>query len=177
MVQSLWTGWNDGGAALEQFPKTIKSILDNDAWRDREVDGKLMHNDTFREFIIVPPLRGCGWGKQIDAIEKLLGLKDQDIQRRWQQAMVGAHGVHHDTDNISIMKPAHGTSRADTLRRLHKDHLELYERVIAGDLSANAAAIEAGFRKKPSPFEQIIKLLPKLTSDEHQQLVAHLSAK
>jgi hypothetical protein len=39
---------------------------------------------------------------------------------------------------------------ADTLARLNRDHPELAERVEAGELSANAAAIQAGFRKKPT---------------------------
>jgi hypothetical protein len=37
-------------------------------------------------------------------------------------------------------------------------------------MSANRAAIEAGFRKPPKPFEQIRKLLPKLTPAERLQL-------
>ena len=39
------------------------------------------------------------------------------------------------------------------------------------DNPANAAAIEAGFRKKPTPFETILKLLPKLSDNEWQQVV------
>jgi hypothetical protein len=42
--------------------------------------------------------------------------------------------------------------------------------VIAGEMSANAAAIEAGFRKKPTALEQIRKLLPKLSPTERAQL-------
>jgi hypothetical protein len=41
-----------------------------------------------------------------------------------------------------------GTSQEYTLRRLARDHEELFERVKAGELSANAAAIQAGFRSK-----------------------------
>jgi hypothetical protein len=36
-----------------------------------------------------------------------------------------------------------------TIARLQRDRPDLAERVIAGELSANAAAIQAGFRKKP----------------------------
>ena len=38
------------------------------------------------------------------------------------------------------------------------------------ELSANAAAIEAGFRKKLSKFEQIMKWLPDLTPTEKRKL-------
>jgi hypothetical protein len=87
IVQSLWTTWNRGGAALDQLPQTIKTLLDTEAWRDREVDGKPFHNDTFYEFIRSPPLKGCGWGNQIDAIERVLGLRDLDVLRRWREAL------------------------------------------------------------------------------------------
>jgi hypothetical protein len=147
LVQALWTGWNNGGAALEQIPKTIEAILATEAWRDREVDGKPMHNDSFKEFIISKPLKGCGWEKQIDAIEKLLGLKAPDTLRRWREVMtpsVGSPG-HGNNDNVIIRQ---GNSLAYTLDRLSRKHPKLYQRVIAGELSANAAAVQAGFRKK-----------------------------
>ena len=38
-----------------------------------------------------------------------------------------------------------------TKLRLKRDRPDLYERVIAGDMTANAAAIEAGFRRPPKP--------------------------
>jgi hypothetical protein len=168
LVQSLWFTWNEGGAALERFPKMIETILDTEAWHDREANGKPMHNDTFREFIVSPPLKGCGWEKHIDAIENLLGLKAPDILRRWREAMTPPVGVHHDSSNITITR---GTTLAYTLDRLSRKHPKLYQRVIAGELSANAAAIEAGFRKRPRPLEQIRRLIPKLTAQE-RRLVA-----
>lgn len=44
-------------------------------------------------------------------------------------------------------RPA-GTSRDAALRRLKNNRPDLYQKVIDGELSANAAAIAAGFRKK-----------------------------
>jgi hypothetical protein len=41
-------------------------------------------------------------------------------------------------------------------------------------LSANAAAIEAGFRKQTTALQKILKLLPKLTPSERRQLRARL---
>lgn len=56
-------------------------------------------------------------------------------------------------DQNSIHKNPAGNSRAFTLSRLKKDAPELFDRVVAGELSANAAAIEAGFRKKQTPMD------------------------
>lgn len=49
--------------------------------------------------------------------------------------------------NIIRTTPDYGTSLSYTLRRLKEDHPELYQRVVAGALSANAAAREAGIRR------------------------------
>jgi hypothetical protein len=48
-----------------------------------------------------------------------------------------------------------GTSKAYTVSRLKRDRPDLFEKVVAGELSANKAAIEAGFRRKPTTIEQI----------------------
>ena len=50
-------------------------------------------------------------------------------------------------DNIRPNKD-HGTSESYTVRRLKRDRPELAQKVIQGEISANAAAIEAGFRTK-----------------------------
>jgi hypothetical protein len=49
-------------------------------------------------------------------------------------------------DNIHVYRPD-GTARTTALRRLRKDRPDLHARVLAGELSANAAAVEAGFRR------------------------------
>jgi hypothetical protein len=52
-----------------------------------------------------------------------------------------------DQDRVPTLKTR---GRAYDLARLKRDRPDLAEKVIAGELSANAAAIEAGFRKKPT---------------------------
>lgn len=84
-------------------------------------------------------------------------------------AQPAAPHVHHDGDNVTI-KPQRGNSRAYTVDRLSRDAPELYEAVKRREMSPYAAAIEAGFRKRPQPFDQIKKLIPKLTAAERRQL-------
>lgn len=45
--------------------------------------------------------------------------------------------------------------KAYTLDRLQRESPELFEQVKAGELSANAAAIKAGFRKRKTPLDQL----------------------
>lgn len=68
-----------------------------------------------------------------------------------------------------------GTSRAYILARLDRDgHAELAAKVRAGELSANAAAITAGFRKQSTAIERALKLLPKLTPTQLKHLRARI---
>jgi hypothetical protein len=77
-----------------------------------------------------------------------------------------------------LIAPQDHRDRASFIARLKRDNPNLAEAVIAGQLSANAAAIEAGFRKKRVSVVvddarlAIKALLKHYTSDE---LLAALS--
>jgi hypothetical protein len=88
----------------------------------------------------------------------------------FREVTTGKHGGDRKSnpspvksDNITL-DDGRGTSRSYVLSRLKKSSPDLFAKVVAGELTANAAAIEAGFKKKPTPFEQILKLLPKLAA-------------
>lgn len=179
MVQSLWNAVNNGGAALSQVPKIISNVLKTEAWKDREVDGKVYHNNSFFEFITAMPVKGCGW--EVQRIEPL--LRDDDIVlQKFRAAVTGEHGGDRKSarfiksNNITLDVSERGTRKAYTLDRLKRKHKALFDKVVAGELSANAAAIEAGFRKKLSPLEQILKLLPKLSAKERTTIIEAIRA-
>lgn len=48
-------------------------------------------------------------------------------------------------DNITLNR---GTNPTYALKRLKRDRPDLFARVVAGDLSPHAAAVEAGFRRR-----------------------------
>jgi hypothetical protein len=82
-------------------------------------------------------------------------------------------GGEEKGDNVTLKSRGH--SRAYILARLDRDgHADLAAKVRAGKLSANAAAIEAGFRKQLTPLERIRKLVPALTTGERRDLVREL---
>lgn len=69
-----------------------------------------------------------------------------------------------------------GTNKKDqTLARLKRDHPEIAERVVNGELSANAAAIEAGFRKKLTPLDTLTRAWAKASIAERQAFLASIS--
>lgn len=94
---------------------------------------------------------------------------------------------HGQADNISLK--GYGTDTEYTLRRLKRDAPELLVQIESGELSVNAAAIKAGFRKKPNPEEVCIKafrksenrvlairsIVKELTGQERQLLIKMLS--
>jgi hypothetical protein len=82
-------------------------------------------------------------------------IKGELTEEQGRQLILGKHGgdrrsgaVKDQVGNTKLISDG-GTTRAYILARLDRDgHHELAAKVRAGELSANAAAIEAGFRKK-----------------------------
>jgi hypothetical protein len=61
-------------------------------------------------------------------------------------------------------------TRAYILARLDTDRPELATQVRLKKITANQAAILAGFRRNPAALQKILKLLPRLTSTERNTL-------
>jgi hypothetical protein len=132
---------------------------------------------------IIHSNRGCGFDpKYVQALLHKSG--DAVVEAMFRRAMTApvggdqvskeARARQSNADNVSIA-PKHGNSRAYTLDRLQREQPELFTQVEAGKLSANAAAIEAGFRRKLTAFERVQKLLPELTAEQRRWLREALS--
>ena len=107
----------------------------------------------------------------VDEIKRLFSDDTQvlDLIDRACQRTAGGDTTQSIVDNINNARPT-GTSKDATLRRLRKDAPVLLERVIAGELSANAAAIQAGFRKPtwtaPTEPESLAAAIKRKFGDE-----------
>jgi len=177
MVDSLWEAVNHGGAALADVPRIIKDILITGAWRERRIrTGDIVKHDKFYTFITKKPLDGCGW--EPDMVENLIRNNAETLVL-WHEAMKGEHGGDRKseikTDNVSLDSPPHGNSRSYTLTRLKNQKPELFQEVVDGKLSANAAAIAAGFRKKRSPLQNLRAAWAKATADERRQFLSEVA--
>jgi hypothetical protein len=72
----------------------------------------------------------------------------QDAVKHARQNPLPAHGVNqHNRGDYNIISIQQGTEQTYTLRRLARDNPELLDRVASGELSANGAAVLAGFRR------------------------------
>jgi hypothetical protein len=87
---------------------------------------------------------------------------DAETLTLWREATTAKPHVHvGDGDNVTI-KPERGNARAYTLARLKRERSDLFKQVTAGKLSANAAAITAGWRKKLTPLDTAIRAFERL---------------
>jgi hypothetical protein len=105
-----------------------------------------------------------------DLVEDVLGPREIGIP-----GGEAGPGRGHKTVGNTNRLSAGGSTVDYILARLDRDGFdELASAVRAETMSANAAAIEAGFRKKPTSLEQILKLLDELTDDEQRQVKTRL---
>ena len=150
VVSSAAQMLSHGQVNLEVFPGLIERIIDEEMWRQRAIPQKewrmSLEFNSFVEFVKAKPLDGLGTTVKTlenlcrDRLEILEKIRDASVPT------VGTNQYSEGSDNITTREG--GTSRADTLRRLRKDRPDLHARVLAGELSAHAAAIEAGFRHR-----------------------------
>lgn len=146
---------------------------------------------TFREFIEAPPLRGLG--EKLNDIERL--LKDDDVASVRLRDLTtgkkgnptGANQYSGNADNVSIStdmfippdpakpKADAGNSRAYTLSRLHHERPDLFEKVKTKEISANKAAILAGWRKPESALDTLKRGWRKASAEEQQEFLRWIS--
>jgi hypothetical protein len=74
----------------------------------------------------------------------------------WREAMKPGQGSRTDlVDNVTQVGKPKGNSRSYAVSRLQREAPDLFAKVAAGEMSANAAAIEAGFRKRKTPLDHL----------------------
>ena len=168
IVESLWHAVDRGSGSLAHVPGLVRRVITTGAWREREQRGKTYRHESFLSFITTKPLAGCGWPPE--KVEALL-RDDPEVLALWHDAVTGTHGGDHSSKHDNIMLARQGTSRGYTLARLKRERPDLFKLVKAGKLSANAAAIEAGWRKVPTVIEQLRRLWAKASPDERRALL------
>jgi hypothetical protein len=138
----------------------LKRVIQEKVWERRIHNGQLIELPNLRSLITEKPIRG--WGQNPDKIQAVI-QDDPEALALFREAMVDGPGGDKKSedriisDNITNCTMDRGTSKSYTVSRLKRDRPDLFERVVAGELSANRAAIEAGFRKVPTTLEQMVR--------------------
>jgi hypothetical protein len=131
-----------------------------------------------RDWREIPFDRASALGKEYQLIDAM----DEPNRRS-----AGSHGrgrpidVDNNESDINVYRRPTGTSAAAALRRLRKDRPDIHTRVLAGEMSAHAGMIEAGFRKKRkrkklSPVDRALRVVAKFTADQYAEFLARLGA-
>ena len=174
LVEALWSAVSRGGKSLEQIPGMIKRLLETGAWRKRTIrTGKIVEHASFYSFLTTPPLNGCGYDPA-----KILKLISDDAETLvlWREAMKRKQGDRSDLpDNVSDVIRSYVNSLAYTVTRLKSQRPDLFDRVKGGEISANTAAIEAGFRKQATPLKRLRAAWKKATSTERNQFLSEVA--
>lgn len=155
---------HDARNLFSTFPQAITTIIERRLWADR-TDKNGQPFTSFQSFVEHRMWQGLEL-----TMPRLIRYCEDDEEAvrliRGEVPKVGSHGTNQwgcGVDNIKSTKG--GTQAAYTLARLKRDRPDLAKEVIDGTKSPNAAAIEAGFRKRkvqiePTP-EAVQKMLDK----------------
>lgn len=147
ICNSAERAFRNGTGNLSDFPGLLRRIITERLWERRQVPGHgIVELANLRELITSKPRKG--WGDDPAKIEAVI-REDVEVLAMWREAMKGEEGGDKSThSNVMGAQSNQGNTRAYTVSRLKREAPALFERVKAGELSANAAAIEAGFRVK-----------------------------
>lgn len=146
LIESLWRSVNNSVGNLENIPGLVRATIEREAWRKRIYRNKTFEHKRFIDFITSQPLAGCGWPP--DKVEALI-KDDAELLQLWREAITPKHGGNRTVkgDNVTLADNR-GNRKAYTLDRLKREAPELFSQVVQKKLSANKAAIQAGFRIK-----------------------------
>jgi len=159
LCQSTIESLYEATGGLKQFPGLLKKIIANKAWERRVNKGKVIELSSLRELITEKPIRG--WGEDPEKVKAVI-KDDPECLALYREAMkcVNQHDAPPKLDDIVIKQKRQsevGNSKAYTCERLKRVAPQLFEEVKAGRMSANAAAIQAGIRKKPTAEDQCVR--------------------
>ena len=167
LCQSAIESMYMGSGGLDSFPGSLKRIIEERGWERREwvttdgrPKGRTIELKSLRELITEKPIKG--WGEDPKKIEALI-KDDPECLALYREAMK-EQGKRTDllTSESERSKVSGTENKAYTCERLKREAPELFEEVKAGRMSANAAAIQAGIRKKATPEDVCLKAFAKV---------------
>ena len=122
-----------------------------------------------------------GWGEDPDKIEALIKDAPEALQM-WDDEMKQKPGPKPDSYvyNVNEIKRKKGNSKAHSLSVLKRKAPDMFQAVCNGELTANAAMIQAGLRKSvvsvgANPASAAKTLKKKFGLDYVKELIKELS--
>lgn len=168
---------------LKLIATTLKGIITREEWRRWRWIDQEFECSSLRECLLRKPPNGIG--ADLDLLKRLI-FDDKLALDMLDEALRNDPGRPPDLFDKILYNvqdnPAPTGNRTEAmLRRLRKEAeadprvAEIRDRVLAGEISAHAGAIEAGFRKKPMPLDQLVRWWGKASADERAAFLAKIS--
>jgi hypothetical protein len=162
---------------VESLQEWIAIAAEHSAWKVLgyiSLDSFLVAEANFTQSII-DAIRDAKPGTKLEEVidmakDNPLPIDDQKINPRNPN---GRKGKESTTDGSRLK---YGGNPEYTLRRLARDNPELLDKIEAGELSVNQAAIQAGIRKRPSALDQLRATWRKATDDERAAFLKEIEA-
>jgi hypothetical protein len=162
--------------SLSNFPGLLKRVITERAWEKRVQNGQCIELPNLHSLVTERPIRG--WGQDPAKVEAVI-RDDPEVLAMWREAMTGAKHkkrAKDDSDNVTIIShTGRGNSRAYTVSRLKKQRPDLFESVSKGKMSANAAAVLAGFRKQRTPLELLRSAWRRANENEKKIFLSEIT--
>lgn len=177
VVDALSSALDRGGHGIASAPALLRRVLTEESWREFETQrGELVRHARFADFVTTPPLKGLG--TNVDLVGRIIS-DDHELDRLLRIALKEKPGPRsHD----NITRTETGTSRSYADDRLARDAPELYSQVLAGHLSAHAAMVQAGFRRRTisvaieDPERVVAALRTHMNPDQLAEVVRRLTS-
>lgn len=175
VVNSLRSALHKGEHGLSTVPGLLKRVLAEESWREFVTErGEHVEHTRFAEFVTTPPMKGIG--ATVDLVKRVIAA-DPEAVDLLDRALAGRQGERTDlVDNIhEVSARPDGTSRDRALRKLRADAPELHAEVLAGNLTAHRAMVQAGFRPatftvRPEPTSAARTLRKHMTAEQLAEL-------
>ena len=158
---------------LKNFPGLLKKIIVNKSWQCRVNMGTTIELGSLRELVTEFPIRG--WGEDPKKIEAVI-KDDPEVLAMFREAMKAVN--QHDVPCNNITGQTTGTSRAYSVTRVQQEcKPEVIAKVMAGEMSPNAALVKAGIRENrqvylPRDPKKAAEKLARQFGDEFVQAIA-----
>lgn len=199
-VQSLQGALSKSETLSDTVPMLIKRLDRENGWREflfSDKPDQVFHWNAaeFRKFIESPRPAGCETPLHI--LERMLhGTDAYEVFYRLTRGEPGGNNNPYgragkpeqeviNCDNVTVdspdptqpnKPPATGNSVSYAIRTLSRKRPDLYEKVKAGEMTANAAMVEGGFRETQitipaDPRKAARRLVKHLTREQFSELV------
>lgn len=180
VVQLAASCIHGSASSLRNFPGLLKQIIWAKAWERRVSKGKVVELASLRELITEKPIRG--WGEDPKKVEAVI-KDDPEALAMFRDAMVERPGKRAKTgvdipNNVRNKEVDAGNSRAYSIDRVKREcEPEVVAKVMAGEMSPNAALVKAGIRENRQVYipREPVKAAEKLRQQFGEEFVMALA--